>query len=69
MHRPFASIEDMARRAQLPPQALHLLNNPQVRECAKSLAKRCAGEPATSIDQAYRTLETPGTIASEDIQL
>ena len=25
LHRPFASIEDMARRAQLPPQALHLL--------------------------------------------
>ena len=25
LHRPFASMEDMARRAQLPPQALHLL--------------------------------------------
>jgi Protein of unknown function (DUF1549)/Protein of unknown function (DUF1553)/Planctomycete cytochrome C len=49
------SLQDMATRpaTTIAPQALVLLNNPAVRECAVNLARRVKGESAAAVRSAY----------------
>ncbi|MSQ96739.1 MAG: DUF1553 domain-containing protein [Gemmataceae bacterium] len=50
------ALNGMAERptTTIAPQALHLLNNPQVRQSARSFAKRIAPEATTPIETAIR---------------
>lgn len=50
------ALSGMAERptTTIAPQALHLLNNPRVREAARSFARRIAPDPTTSLDDAIR---------------
>ena len=54
------ALSGMAERptTTIAPQALHLLNNPQVRQAARSFARRLGQDPTTPLDdsvrQAYR---------------
>ena len=50
------ALGGMAERptTTIAPQALHLLNNPQVRQAARSFAKRIAPEATTTLDAAVR---------------
>jgi hypothetical protein len=51
------ALSGMAERptTTIAPQALHLLNNPRMRDYAKSLAQRAAPAPDTKLDVALRT--------------
>jgi hypothetical protein len=50
------ALSGMAERptTTIAPQALHLLNNPQVREAARGLARRISPTPATPAEEAVR---------------
>ena len=50
------ALSGMAERptTTIAPQALHMLNNPQVRQAAKGMAKRIAPDSTTSLDDAVR---------------
>jgi hypothetical protein len=50
------ALSGMAERptTTIAPQALHLLNNPQVRLAARGFAKRIAPSPTTSLEDAVR---------------
>ncbi len=51
------ALSGMAERptTTIAPQALHMLNNPQVRQAAKGFARRIAPNPTTSLEDAVRT--------------
>jgi hypothetical protein len=51
------ALGGMAERptTTIAPQALHLLNNPQVRACARSFARRIAADAQAPLDRAIRT--------------
>jgi hypothetical protein len=50
------ALSGMAERptTTIAPQALHMLNNPQVRQAARGFARRIAPDPATSLEDAVR---------------
>ena len=43
-----------SRETTIAPQALHMLNNPRMRDFARSLARRAAPTPDTKLDAALR---------------
>src|SRR5205814_3386763 len=49
------ALQDLAARptTTVAPQALHLLNNAAVRDCALALARRVCGGPAAAVRAAY----------------